>query len=373
MIKKQNKNKIITRLVLLIMAVVLVVSMSACTLFAGIAGIVLNNTSTSLYDLLTNNFELNQPDNAVFGSDNGLAVGFDDGHLYAFWDSYGDGYVYNLKVVANDDTGVQCENISANYLDLEQYGYKYTDNLQLFLYKVSENHPIELLNNYLYKGIDENQFDKYSTNMSGGWDDLDTYLATRYEFFELYNYMVLFRPNSEKERKDGKYYYSSELSMYFGYDYLSIYPEGTSYEDAYKIEIESAIAAFEDSAGYSYSYDIDEDNKTLTMYLRFDYDTTPNLQTSTNKYYARETAESGVDKPRYVLSEKPRVRNFPIDEVEKTVTVESSDQLYYALKKGYRPICVSGSNAEYIYNYIRNILARMNSDITTDASKINYV
>lgn len=371
MSEKIKNKKMLKRLVLPVLTAILVILLSACTFMGGLAGLVIDNAANRLYDLISTQTDDSLPENAVYGTDNDLAVGFNNGKIYAFWD--GDASGYKLKVVPNNGTAVEYTNIQTNSFDLSEYGYGYSDNLQLFLYAPASSGALSLVADYYYNAIDNDQYNEFKTNLSGGWEDMDTYLASRYEFFELYNYMVIFRPNLETVTENGVKYYDSSLKMYFGYNYFDVYPSGTSKDTAFKTELASAIAAFEDSAGYSYSYEISNDYRTLNMYLRFNYSTFPTLQTESKNDYQRSAGGGKDTNAHYVLSETPRTRNFSIDDVEKEVEVESSDQLYFAIKKGYKPKCKEGSNAEYLYSYMRNVLARLNGDITPDSVKIHYI
>ncbi len=54
----------------------------------------------------------------------------------------------------------------------------------------------------------------------------------------------------------------------------------------------------------------------------------------------------------------------------KEVTVWNSQQLWYALEKGYAPICVSGSSAELVFNAAKTILRNVIKEGMTDVQKI---
>jgi len=64
---------------------------------------------------------------------------------------------------------------------------------------------------------------------------------------------------------------------------------------------------------------------------------------------------------------------FNIDNVVNTLTVSTSNQLVYALEKGLNPICISGSNAEIIYNKAKEILKDIIDDDMSDLDKIRAI
>ncbi|HOO22098.1 MAG TPA: hypothetical protein PKY53_00240 [Clostridia bacterium] len=366
----KGKGTAFKRIGLIVLSTVLALSLGACTLLYNLAGLIINSATDTLYNFIASYFDTSEPDNAVYGSRNYLAVGFDNGNMVAFWDDYGD-YTYRLDVEkggnkASYETAEDCS------LDLVTYGYSYADDLNLSLYGTSGENESGLLATYSYTGLSSGQYNAYTQNVAGGWDDLDRYIATRYELFEIFNYIILFQPDKSVETKDGQTFYRSEITLFLAYDYLSIYPQGTNIRDAYTTEISSAISAFDDSAGYNYSHYLEDNNKECTIYLRFSYESYPVYTTDTAKNYGRSNFGLDAESPHYYLG-PIRERNFAIDHVQKTVSVKTTDQLYFALKRGYRPVCETGSNAEFIYNYMRVILSRINSDITPDDVKVHYI
>ncbi|HKL73815.1 MAG TPA: hypothetical protein VJ903_02870 [Clostridia bacterium] len=364
-IKKLQFKKTGTALLVL----VLMLFLGSCTLITNLAGLIIHSATDTLYNFIASYFDTTDPDNAIYGSSNDLSVGFDNGNMVAFWDDYGD-YSYCLQV---DKSGaVNSYDIDAKNceLDLASKGYSYTDDLSLSLYGINSSSQDTLLVNYIYDGITDKEYQTYTANMSGGWTDLDRYIATRLELFEMFNYIIIFQPDMTVLEEGGNTYYCSEVSLFLGYDYLSIYPEGTKVEDAYSTEIASAISAFDDSAGYNYSHKLQDNYVECSIFLRFSYQSNPIYTTNTNTVYKSENY--GLEVPHYNLA-IPRQRNFEIDRVEKTVTVQTTDQLYFALKQGYRPLCLPGSNAEYIYNHMRIILSKIVGDITPPDVKMHYI
>ena len=64
----------------------------------------------------------------------------------------------------------------------------------------------------------------------------------------------------------------------------------------------------------------------------------------------------------------PDYEGFKINDSLYTYEVTTSDQLYYALERGVKPICVSGSVSERLYNEMKNVLRDIIHFITNDIS-----
>ena len=65
--------------------------------------------------------------------------------------------------------------------------------------------------------------------------------------------------------------------------------------------------------------------------------------------------------------------SFNIDKVSKTLNVETSNQLVYALEMGLKPVCKAGSTAETVYNAARNVLRQIISDDMDDITKLRAI
>lgn len=73
---------------------------------------------------------------------------------------------------------------------------------------------------------------------------------------------------------------------------------------------------------------------------------------------------------------KDRAANFntfAIDLIDYTQDVETSSQLDYAVQNGARPVCKSGSDAEKLYKYARNVLRQIISDDMNDFQKVTAI
>lgn len=368
------------RVLLLLIALALCVSLSGCL---AILGTVLDNLDTVFSLLDPSMDDENLPEGTVYGSANDLAVGFNDGDFYAFWDERGE-TDYALSVTKKGQTTTYTTDENEDYFadgsfDLEGAGYRYSDDLMVRLTRVSvnpssvgtEDEYLYEYDEYQYTGLTAVEYRLYTKNVAGGFTDIDYYVASRYELFELFAYLVIFRPDVKTGKDRSGTYYEVDKDVKIGYNFMALYDEDVSRTSAYEAEIKCAVASFEDSAAYSYSYEIDGSN-VGNIYLKFYYQTDPIYTTDTGDLYANATSATSSGRAHYSTSTK-HDRTFAIDSIEKTVSVSSSDQLYFAIKKGYRPAPVSGSNADWLYRRMKVILSYIIEDDDTEAQKVHLI
>ena len=286
--------------------------------------------------------------------------------MYATWD-VGNAYSYLLTVEKNGEK-TEITPTESGYVDLTEYGYAYSDALSLDLQKskgISAYHYT-----YNYSPLSQDQYNTYTKKADAGFEDVDRYIATRAEWFDFFSYLIIFRDGvKETTDDDGTKAYLLETNCYLAYDYTG-YNEyaGLREEECLENEVCSAIEAYEDSAAYAYSYSLESDKKTAKLYLKFYYLNYPDKETDMSERNYKNVMRT---LPHY--SEVDKTRTFPIDSVKKTIPVESTDQLYYALKKGYRPLPKSGSRAEAVYEKMRSILSKINRDGDSNYNKLHYI
>ena len=138
---------------------------------------------------------------------------------------------------------------------------------------------------------------------------------------------------------------------------------GRTKQEEVKRAIEESFYAI--NGGYSYSSE--------TFYL-----TTANKNTEA-KNYVSVPAGKNYYQQTYALSitpSSPRSEDydsFNRDKVLKTLNVETSNQLVYALEMGLKPVCKEGSVAETIYCEAKNILKEICDDSMTDINKLRAI
>lgn len=317
------------------------------------------------------------PENTVYGSQNPLAVSFRNGDITAIWDTDED---YSYIVSVTDDRGVTTvyapdDDLHTEYKDwyddgsfsLQKAGFDYADNFSVSLKKINKNNIYETAT-CSYEGLSKKDYATYTKNVPGGFVDIDSYIATRYEMFEYFAYLLIFRPDAIETSDGSDDYEKVEQDFWLAYDYMGVYDDELSADDAFESEVLSAVASFEDSAAYTYSYDRNGNVGSYT--LEFFYDSDPYLTTDTKKHYS-----NAITFGEYVHYDDSTYhdRSFAIDSRENSVTVNSSDQLYFAIKKGYKPAPVAGSNAEYVYAELRNVLSKIVADTDSDPTKIHSI
>ena len=315
------------------------------------------------------NFSENLSENRiiVYGDKNDLSVTFEEGKMLAVWD-FNSAFSYLLTV----DDGKKTVEISSDdgTADLTEAGFDYKDELSLDLAKTKNFNTSH--HGYDYSPLTDDEYTTYTACVDAGFSEIDRYIATRAEWFEYFSYLIVFRENAEKGTdEDGQAYSLIDTTCFVAYDYTAFDEyEGLSEEECMENEICSAIDAYEDSASYFYSFSLSDDKKTTRLYLKFYYENTPDLETDTAEKYVNSTKPT--DRAHYLLSVR-HTRTFPIDAITKTVPVKSSDQLYFALKMGYRPLPESGSAADLLYVKMRFILSYINADGDADDDKLHYI
>ena len=305
-----------------------------------------------------------------YGDENVICVTFEDGEMYAEWDE-ADGVTYSLTVDDGNEKKTfdgADEGFESGKCSLEEQGYTFSQDLKVSINAITSTGSGKSIKteSYSYEGIDAKTYDKYTQTVSAGFKDVDFYMGNRSEWFDFWSYLIIFREGAKLD--SGCYELSA--TVYMGYDYVSYY-HNKNIEKAFANEVYSAIDAYEDSAAYTYSFEVDSTGKIGTVYMKFLYDPDPKYSTTTNESYKNALDKS--DPAHYNLAIKPRERNFAIDEVKLTASPSSSDQLYYTLKKGYRPTPIKGSNADYLYENMRDILSRIIADGDKPAKKVHYI
>ena len=96
--------------------------------------------------------------------------------------------------------------------------------------------------------------------------------------------------------------------------------------------------------------------------------------------YTADLDKSGVcaqlDSANFVNLQSTRLQtfdDFSINNVKKTLEVQTSNQLVYALECGLRPICKVGSKAEMVYNKAKAVLRNICDDNMTHLEKARAI
>lgn len=108
-------------------------------------------------------------------------------------------------------------------------------------------------------------------------------------------------------------------------------------------------------------------SKELTLTMTYD-------EMATKK--TSEIAYTQHDSLNYVTIDSNRSSsydNFKINNSLYSYEVSTSQQLYYVLERGYKPICKAGSIAETIYNEMKKVLREIINDDMDDISKVKAI
>lgn len=228
-------------------------------------------------------------------------------------------------------------------------------------------------------------------NMTGytldGWY-LDQTLTTKYTFDTMPENNITLYGEWNYFLDEGFYPYLEEFSqasttnkIYIGsFDELVAFVDYISFNyitEAYQFEI---------------TYSSNAKNEVSTAISESTYPRNSNMVYSANYIYLtdcyRDEEGSLVADPQkanihsqqdyvfttpYINTRNDSNTAFNIDTVSKELTVFTSNQLIYALEKGLKPICVTGSPAERIYKKATIVLNDICDDSMTDFEKIKAI
>ncbi len=104
--------------------------------------------------------------------------------------------------------------------------------------------------------------------------------------------------------------------------------------------------------------------------MTFTYSNYPSAMASTTDGY---TQLDYILHEEYTPQRTVDFDGFKINSIGNTVSVTTSEQLFYALSQGYRPLPASGSKAESLYNKAKVILRAIIDDSMDDVTKLHKI
>lgn len=116
-------------------------------------------------------------------------------------------------------------------------------------------------------------------------------------------------------------------------------------------------------AKISFDYQAQAKLEGNILTLTFNYHEEPSLKTSMIAY----TQHNSLN---YNPNQNPKTDKFKIDDSLHSFTVKTTEQLHYALERGVKPLPISGSNADKVYNIMKDILKNIISDDMDDVEKV---
>lgn len=129
--------------------------------------------------------------------------------------------------------------------------------------------------------------------------------------------------------------------------------------------LNSAVSMSSD--GYSYNPSTGEVTSPITVH--FQYVEPEQAATDTDAY----TQLAYYSHNTHVRTRGNSYEGFAINSIDTTITVSNSDQLVYATMNGYRPLPVSNSNAEEMFNAAKTVLRSIVDDDMTDIEKAHAI
>ena len=123
-----------------------------------------------------------------------------------------------------------------------------------------------------------------------------------------------------------------------------------------------------ENAPFAYSARVSATSSSVT--ITAEYGALPSKQTAAS---ARQTQYASANHYKAALSRAADYDGFKINSSSHAYPVTYTDQLYYVLERGYKPIPVSGSPAERVYEKIKAALREIISDDMTDFQKVRAI
>ena len=198
------------------------------------------------------------------------------------------------------------------------------------------------------------------------------YITDMRELGDLLNYLAVFRP-TELMNTSGQY----ELALYIPFAYADLpedaYPlsdkdlqyTGTEAKvNMYRLFI-SAVRAYVESVRISYAIGDCNIYGINRITIKFETAGEPD-----RAYGVTAGVKEASSLTHYTDTPRDEDAALPVDALDETVLVATSNQLYLAVASGMRPLTVGGSDAERIYARAREILREINGDDSTDLEKV---
>ncbi|MDR0697268.1 MAG: hypothetical protein LBF68_07055 [Christensenellaceae bacterium] len=335
---------------------------------------VIDNTPDTAYKKTIQIDEISEPVNS--GIYKTYVDGIDTANGYQpiiKYNTTGINSTYRIKIIKDNADYVFASTNPAHSSYFNGYGFIIPDSVasfgDTFSYYVSSNEG-KSMGPYQYnatlKDIPKSYFDTIQFDFNG-------YIADLEEFGNLYNYLLLFQPQSYISNQQGSIF---TIQLYFSFTYddikndlLNSINESTN-NDPYLANAENLFKAMmntyaEPSAVQYETYLVSGHSNIYKFNINFDSDLS--LEDSfTTDFDSELTLVDSIMNVSLVGTRS----TLPIDSVQHTMNATTADQLFFILMNGYRPTPVSGSKAFETYTIARNILTTYVRDTMTNAEKI---
>ena len=276
-----------------------------------------------------------------------------EGYAFAYWSEEENGenaYVFGKIILNNDPITLYAVFKPVKYTVTYSLGAAINDEDNPTEYTIASDITLEeptVPNGYTFVGWFTN--DEYETKVTKlGGTTGDVTLYAQYTKAEKWNF----------EKTGDKYEVTAEEYPDL-LDYLVF-----SRETAVKVHITSGYASTGEgfitaakgdvSIGHTTNAKCEANGDEADITLTFGYNTIINPTDKTDSgtyeqipFIYMVNAETGLGNA---------FADFPIDHIGAELTVSDSEQLFFALENGYRPVCEAGSVAETLYEEMKNIL-----------------
>lgn len=185
------------------------------------------------------------------------------------------------------------------------------------------------------------------------------YMTDAAEFNEAYAEMLLFRRGASTVSMNAYIAYAANQSPV---EMARNASKMSHFTGSYYISAES-------------EYTVVKAGSTISVSVRCDTVNAPSMRTGAGGSNDRNAALNAI-RPHINYDEtaaRPAGYRFPIDYIEESVIVNTSEELYYTAEHGFRPVPEKGSAAETMYNFARTVLRAIVTDDMTDAEKAHAV
>ncbi len=182
------------------------------------------------------------------------------------------------------------------------------------------------------------------------WHGGNYYLSSDEEFYEIYDYFLLYRlqPDTMQTR--------SEYTVYMGY------------KSKYTLDRLSTIAF--NRAGYTGEYEIDALSNGNIVTLTFVFKTVSYPSVRNTSVLAKQL--NGI-KPHISETGREDDHVFFVDGLTKTAKVSTTDQLYRVVEMGFKPIIENNSSLQGYYDYAKKLLNSILDEEMNDLDKAHAI
>ncbi len=194
-------------------------------------------------------------------------------------------------------------------------------------------------------------------------DTRNYYITSQDEIDHLVKHMLL--SNGEMDSAD----------VYIAYDYLTDEIRNIANSDS-DLDGSTEFALIYRSAsvsGISGQYSISKGSvsgKKWTIGAKMSTTTVPEFASTRGQHTEWHAVRPHVNYEQ--ANYRPDSYKFAIDELVG-VEVETSDQLYFAVESGYKPLPKQGSSAEIVYDFARDVLRTIITDDMTEVDKAHAI